>query len=281
MTEDQLENSKQLGELLANARKMRELSQKEIASRLNLREETISALDANDFDKLPDPAYVMGYIRNYARAVGLNADTLISTYVDMTVTEAPQEILSDDKPIVVQAGIKNKFVQIMTLLVTFSLAILLFIWWQDQRLAGTALSYTGARTSEGGKYPGGFTYTYEIVAHPETLAVVETDAPENNDLKKLQTTATIEDSQDLITSQTNSDTLKMELTTESWIEVYDALGKQLYFDLAKPREKIRLTGTAPFSVTLGNARAVSVNFNGKPFDTGKYTKFAVANFLLE
>ena len=281
MTEDQLENSKQLGELLANARKMRELSQKEIASRLNLREETISALDANDFDKLPDPAYVMGYIRNYARAVGLNADTLISIYVGMTVNEAPQEILSDDKPIVVQAGIKNKFVQIMTLLVTFSLAILLFIWWQDQRLAGTALSYTGARTSEGGKYPGGFTYTYEIVAHPETLAVVETDAPENNDLKKLQTTATIEDSQDLITSQTNSDTLKMELTTESWIEVYDALGKQLYFDLAKPREKIRLTGTAPFSVTLGNARAVSVNFNGKPFDTGKYTKFAVANFLLE
>ena len=170
MTEDQLENSKQLGELLANARKMRELSQKEIASRLNLREETISALDANDFDKLPDPAYVMGYIRNYARAVGLNADTLISTYVDMTVTEAPQEILSDDKPIVVQAGIKDKFVRIMTLLVTFSLAIMLFIWWQDQRLAGTALSYTGARTSEGGKYPGGFTYTYEIVAHPETLA---------------------------------------------------------------------------------------------------------------
>ena len=281
MTEDQLENSKQLGELLANARKGRALSQKEIASRLNLREETISALDANDFDKLPDPAYVMGYIRNYARAVGLNADTLISIYVGMTVNEAPQEILSDDKPIVVQAGIKNKFVQIMTLLVTFSLAILLFIWWQDQRLAGTALSYTGARTSEGGKYPGGFTYTYQIVAHPETHAVVETDAPENNDLKKLQTTATIEDSQDLITSQTNSDTLKMELTTESWIEVYDALGKKLYFDLAKPREKIRLTGTAPFSVTLGNARAVSVNFNGKPFDTGKYTKFAVANFLLE
>ena len=91
----------------------------------------------------------------------------------------------------------------------------------------------------------------------------------------------IEDPSSPIDFQTNSDILKIELSAESWIEVYDALGKKLYINLAKPGEKISLTGTPPFSVKLGNARAVSVNFNGKPFDTSKHTKAGVARFLLE
>ena len=303
--EDHLENGIKLGELLTKARERLALSQNEIASRLNLKEEIIAALDANDFDKLPAPTYVMGYIRSYARTVNLNADPLISIYEG--VAEAPPEILPDVKP-PVQASSKDKPVQAITYLITFTLVILLIAWWQGQHIVSTDFFSTGAKTSEGGEYPGGFTYTYEIVTHPGTLAVLETDGPENNDLKNIETTTapdlsessgaepssagldiflessnllSIENSPNLIAPQTNSDTLKMELTAESWIEVYDALGKKLYIDLAKPGEKISLTGTPPFSVKLGNARAVSINFNGKPFDTGKYTKAGIARFLLE
>ena len=302
--EDHLGNNIQLGDLLTRAREALALSQKEIASRLNLREEIIAALDANEFDKLPAPTYVMGYIRSYARAVNLNSDTLISIYEG--VAEKPPEILPDVKP-PVQASSRDKPVQAMSYLITFTLVILLIAWWQGQNIVSTDFFSSGARTSEGGEYPGGFSYTYDIVTHPETFTAPETDAPENNGLKNMGKTATpnianspgaessgglepfleysdllsIEDSPGLIVSQTNSDILKMELNAESWIEIYDALGKKLYIDLAKPGEKISLTVTLPFTVKLGNARAVSVNFNGKPFDTSKHTKAGVARFQLE
>ena len=302
--EDQLENSLKLGDLLSKARVKLALSQKEIASRLNLREEIIAALDANDFDKLPAPIYVMGYIRSYARAVNLNSDTLISIYEG--VAEKPPEILPDVKP-PVQASSRDKPVQAMSYLITFTLVILLIAWWQGQYIVSTDFFSTGAKTSEGGEYPGGFSYTYDIVTHPETITMLKTDDPENNGLKNMGTTATpdianspgaessggldtfleysdllsIEDPSSLIDSEKNSDILKMELSAESWIEIYDVLGKKLYINLAKPGEKISLTGAAPFSVKLGNARAVSVNFNGKPFDTSKHTKAGVARFLLE
>lgn len=302
--EDHMEDSIKLGALLTRAREKLALSQKEIASRLNLREEIIAALDANDFDKLPAPTYVMGYIRSYARTVNLNSDTLISIYEG--IAEKPPEILPDVKP-PVQAISRDKPVQAMSYLITFTLLILLIAWWQGQNIVNTDFFSTGAKTSEGGKYPGGFNYTYDIVAHPGTFTVLETDAPENNGLKTMGTTATpgvakppgtkssgslepfleysdllsIEDPSSPIDFQTNSDILKIELSAESWIEVYDALGKKLYINLAKPGEKISLTGTPPFSVKLGNARAVSVNFNGKPFDTSKHTKAGVARFLLE
>ena len=297
--EDQLENSIKLGDLLTKAREKLTLSQKEIASRLNLREEIIAALDASDFDKLPAPTYVMGYIRSYARAVNLNSDALISIYEG--VAEKPPEILPDVKP-PVQASSRDKPVQAMSYLITFTMVILLIAWWQGQNIVGTDFLYTGAKTSEGGEYPGGFSYTYNIVTHPESFTGLKTDDPENNGPGKTQTTTTpdlatytevsnvllkhsdllsIEDSPSLIDSQTSSDILKIELTAESWIEVYDALGKKLYISLAKPGEKISLTGTTPLSVKLGNARAVSVNFNGKPFDTSKHTKAGIARFLLE
>jgi hypothetical protein len=191
----------------------------------------------------------------------------------------------------------------MTYLVTFTLMILIIAWWQGQNIVDTNLFLNKVKTSEGGEYPGGFTYTYDIVTHPEILPAAEIEnyetisetleetvspdileLPENPNLEPYKPTSRDQLSTDdlsKLNAQTNSGTLKMELTAESWIEVYDALGKKLYVNLAKPGEKISLTGTRPMSVKIGNARAVSVNFNGKAFDTGKYTKAGVARFLLE
>ena len=296
MPENQVHISNELGSLLTRAREKLSLSQKDIASRLNLREEIIVALDANDFDNLPAPTYVRGYIRSYARAINLNADSLINLYEG--VAEAPPEILPDVKP-VVQASSRDKPVKAMTYLVTLTLVILIIAWWQGQHIVSTDFFSINTKTSSGGKYPGGFTYTYDVVIHPDTVEVSAIDELDESGLKnmkivdlaktsesELDNILSIEDSLNLsaqtnLNALANSDTLKMELTAESWVEVYDILGERLYRGLAKPGEKISIIGTAPLSVKLGNARAVSVNFNGKAFDTSEYTKAGVARFLLE
>ena len=281
MAEDQLNNSTELGDIFTRARVELSLSQKDISSRLNLREHIIAALDSNDFDSLPAPTYVRGYIRSYARAVNLDADKIIGIYEG--IAEAPPEILPDVKP-AVQASSRDKPVKAMTYLVTFTLVFLLIAWWQGQYIVNPNFFSFNMKTSEGGKYPGGFTYTYDVVNHPGTLEVPETDELEQDELINMKKVDL--DESDLTTpanpdTQANSDTLKLELSAESWIEVYDASGERLYRDLAKPGEIISITGTAPLSVKLGNARAVSVKFNGNTFDTSEYTKAGVARFLLE
>jgi len=296
MPEDQFENSNKLGAILTRAREKLSLSQKDIASRLNLKEEYIVALDANDFDKLPAPTYVRGYIRSYARSLNLNADSLINLYEG--IAEAPPEILPDVKP-TVQASSRDKPVKAVTYLVTLTLVILIIAWWQGQHIVSTDFFAINTKTSSGGKYPGGFTYTFDVINHPDTVEVSAIDELDGSGLKNMKIVdlaktseskpddiLSIEDSLNLNTQKNlnalaNSDTLKMELTAESWVEVYDILGERLYRGLAKPGEKISIIGTAPLSVKLGNARAVSVNFNGKAFDTSEYTRAGVARFLLE
>ncbi len=284
MAEDQINNSTELGDLLTRAREKLSLSQKEIGTRLNLNERIIAALDASDFDKLPAPTYVRGYIRSYARAVNLNADNLIGIYEG--IAEAPPEILPDVKP-VIQASSRDKPVKAMTYLVTFTLVFLLIAWWQGQNIVNPGFFSFNMKTSEGGRYPGGFTYTYDVVDHAGIYAVAEKDElDESDDILSIEDSLILDTQTDLTTSANlnapaGSDTLKLELTAESWVEVFDASGERLYRDLAKPGEIISITGTAPLSVKLGNARAVSVNFNGNAFDTSEYTKAGVARFLLE
>ncbi len=302
MAEDQLNNSTELGDLLTRAREKLSLSQKDIASRLNLSAQIIAALDSNDFDKLPAPTYVRGYIRSYARVVNLDADNLIGLYEG--VAEAPPEILPDVKP-AVQASSRDKPVKAMTYLVTFTLVFLSIAWWQGQNIVNPGFFSFNMKTSEGGRYPGGFTYTYDVIDHAEILEVSdldeleqdkltnmkivdldESDGTEADDILSVEDSLTLNAKTSLTTpanpnAPAGSDTLKLELTAESWVEVFDASGERLYRALAKPGEIISITGTAPLSVKLGNARAVSVNFNGNAFDTSEYTKAGVARFLLE
>ena len=302
MAEDQLNNSTDLGALLTRAREELSLSQNDISSRLNLNEQIIAALDSNDFDKLPAPTYVRGYIRSYARAVNLDADKLIGVYEG--IAEAPPEILPDVKP-AVQASSRDNPVKAMTYLVTFTLVFLLIAWWQGQNIVNPGFFSINQKTSEGGNYPGGLTYTYDVVNHAEILEAPEIDELEQDELINMKIVdldesddaesedilsrddSLILDTQTNLSPSANPDTLansgvlKLELSAESWVEVFDASGESLYRDLAKPGEIISITGTAPLSVKLGNARAVSVNFNGNAFDTSEYTKAGVARFILE
>jgi cytoskeleton protein RodZ len=47
------------------------------------------------------------------------------------------------------------------------------------------------------------------------------------------------------------------------VEVYDAKGERLFYDIGAADSQRVITGTPPFSVTFGNAPGVSMNVNGK------------------
>jgi cytoskeleton protein RodZ len=60
--------------------------------------------------------------------------------------------------------------------------------------------------------------------------------------------------------------------------VQDAEGNRLAYDLVKAGEVLSLQGKAPFRVTLGNAPAVTVQFNGEAFDTLRFSRGRIARF---
>ena len=85
-------DEKTVSQCLSAAREAMGLSQKEIAKALNLTESFVRYLDEGQFEKLPSPAYVKGYIRSYAKIVKLQGDEMIALYVgDNEEPEPPKE----------------------------------------------------------------------------------------------------------------------------------------------------------------------------------------------
>lgn len=65
------------GRALAQARLRTGLSQEQVAASLRLHPRQLAALENEDLDALPAPAYVSGFVRNYARELKLDAGPLI------------------------------------------------------------------------------------------------------------------------------------------------------------------------------------------------------------
>ena len=74
--------TKNVSKLLVEARQSLNLSQKEIADQLYLTKTLIQQLEEGRFGELPTKAFVKGYLRSYARVVGLSGDVLIQRFED-------------------------------------------------------------------------------------------------------------------------------------------------------------------------------------------------------
>ncbi len=58
--------------------------------------------------------------------------------------------------------------------------------------------------------------------------------------------------------------LTLRFAADSWVEVYDANGQKLFYDVGSASSSRTVSGTPPFRVTVANAPGVSLDVNGKP-----------------
>ena len=74
------------------------------------------------------------------------------------------------------------------------------------------------------------------------------------------------------------DTVVMRFARDAWVEMYDARGKRLYYNLARAGRTIEVAGARPIRVLLGYVKGVQVEYNGAPFDFSQYISRGIARF---
>ena len=78
-----------LGTTLRTARERRQLPLTGLAVKTKIPVKLLAALEQNDFDKVPSGIFVRGYLRAYAREVGLDPDQVIEQYLAESGAAAP------------------------------------------------------------------------------------------------------------------------------------------------------------------------------------------------
>jgi cytoskeleton protein RodZ len=126
------------GRRLRVQRQSRGLAIERIATQLHLKTEVIEALEQDRFDLLPGPVFITGYLRNYARALGLDPAPLIAAYraqADSTDADAPTRRMSGSGA-AAGSDLDSGGTRILVRLVSFALAAaviaVIALWWHDR-----------------------------------------------------------------------------------------------------------------------------------------------------
>ena len=85
-----------IGAQLRAARTRQKLNIEQVAEELHLDPEVILAIERDDQSSLPAPIFVQGYLRGYARLVGLPEDSLIRKYTAQCAAPPPLSVIRAD-----------------------------------------------------------------------------------------------------------------------------------------------------------------------------------------
>ena len=335
------EGQPRAGATLRQLRAIKNLSVQEIAGQMRLDAKIVEALESDNYSIFPADTYIRGYLRNYAKLLGVNGDEIISLYQSEAL--APPEIIPDIKH-PTQVTSSDKPVKVFTYLVTFILVLLLFIWWRQSNFsfidsirvtaipepvvltepaiesestptdmpveildtipansAATGIGVTPQTAMPPTVVPivsdTDIPIPTAVIATTESAAVVTaTDTPavpaahvtatDTPDILPAEVTAT--DIPAVPAAETDSqnravpgpDTIYLKLNADCWIDIRDQFDKEVYQNLARTGEELRLTGYAPFQVELGNAQGVILEFNDEPYDPAPVTTRGIARFTL-
>nr|WP_180205852.1 RodZ family helix-turn-helix domain-containing protein [Pseudomonas sp. SbOxS1]NYU06033.1 helix-turn-helix domain-containing protein [Pseudomonas sp. SbOxS1] len=120
------------GETLRQARESNGWSLAEVALKLNLTVNSLSNLEAGEFDKLPGHTFARGYIRAYAKLLGMDQAVLVQQFDQSTGTDSKGSNVHSLGRIEEPVRVSHTILRIVSLLLLVAVVGGGFVWWQDQ-----------------------------------------------------------------------------------------------------------------------------------------------------
>jgi cytoskeleton protein RodZ len=264
-----------IGERLRAGRERAGLSVAAAAEKLHLDIKVIEALEADRFAELGASVYVRGHLRRYADFVGEPGAELVSSYTARESRPPPPDLTQ-----IPQAERRADPRRLVTPLVGVACAVVLLvaIWWVLAGSHGKSTVPVGSPAAaqaavpdhsvptgvaDGGVVPAGPAVqpalpTASAKPAPGGAVVASTTAAGAQPKRDASAEAAAAPAREM--------RLKLNLTNDSWVEVYDARGERLFYDVASAGSVQSVSGRGPLRVVLGNAAGVTVEVDGRARD---------------
>ena len=301
-----------VGELLRLAREKAGLSLGDVASRLRMGVKQVRALEQDDYAALPTGTFLRGFVRNFAKEVGVEPERALGL-----LAETHQAAASISASAVVMPSQQNINVAVRggefatprarAFIAVAIMALLLTVgwwWWEYVRPHRGEMGLAKIVTVETVHVPN--------AASPTPLNAAPTAAPPSQESNLAWPVAPpLPDNSSGSTSLTatqaapasgatlsavateiapaasraappaGSGQLGFTFSGISWVEVVDRNGKTVLDRKFKDGEVEEVVGRAPFSVVIGNAQVTRMAYNGKEIDLQPHTRASVARITVK
>lgn len=267
-----------IGSLFRNEREKKGLSYSQISETTRLRSHILKALENEDWANLPSPVFVTGFIRSYARALGLDEGEIVGLYQKTVPLEAPPP-----KPLLEPVRSKKPLsVFFVFLLLTMAVAYYL---WKEYPSRQEILPTTETVIPAGDEVARS-EKPQELLEEPKPLPLEKRDETTLMPESDLITTGgetqdgQVEEKEEVQSSikkpaQPNYEiipqieelplTLTVHIRERTWIKIFvdDGDPKEYIFNSGSHHEWKARNG---FDLLIGNADGVDLVFNGEKIE---------------
>jgi cytoskeleton protein RodZ len=290
------------GKLLQIAREEKNLRPEDVAYEIRLTPSQVTALEEDDYSSMPESTYVRGYLRNYARLVGVPENDILMSFARFTrrKDEKPQQVSPKVEKEINRGGRGSKYLALITVLVIIAIsAVWVVIPKQEagEELPGKPVADMSEPVPD--EVPVGSTIL--SLEEPETPAKQASDddnrtqvngdqepveqPADNAPLDTVSTpaedlTTPLQEADDKTEEAAGEGMLVINYSKDSWTDIRDATGEKLIYRTVKAGETVAVSGELPISLFFGFAQGVDVSFNGKKIDLAAHTRGVFARFTV-
>jgi len=255
------------GQHLRQLREQKHLTIQNVADKLYLDNSVIQALENDNYETLPPPIFVRGYLRGYAKILEVPATVLIEKYDAYVGHKPPPPITSQAKP-KKQATTNDLWVKALTYIIFLTLMVLMVLWGVNHyALLTPTPDANSSNTSPAG----------ENLNVGEGEYVPPTEGDDDKPTVGGQPVVSNPTSPPVIPSPPPVDLRALKIhypKNGSWTQVTDAKGVVAYKGSPKTGETIDVKGEPPFKIKFGAAgnAGVEIEYKGQKAMAETYPK---------
>jgi cytoskeleton protein RodZ len=271
----------------------------------------VRALEEDDYAALPTGTFLRGFVRNFAKEVGVKSELALSvlaeTHQAAASITASAVIMPAQQNINVAATAGTFATPRARAFIAIAIAVLLLTvawWWWE---------YVRPHRADGGR-PNTVVEEKAVTVPIATSSVIATPeaGPSQDAVPASQLTKQITDTSSLAASTplslqqpasaviappvlaaeiapvretpavtVGTGQLGFTFSGDSWVEVVDRNGKSLLDRKFKSGDAEEVIGRPPFSVVIGNASVTRMAHNGKEVDLAPHTRASVARLRVK
>lgn len=294
-----------LGEALLAARSAKNLSQNDVSNSLRISVKQINAIESNDFLALPESAITRGFIRNYARLLGVDAEPLLASHRARMPDNTPASLsVKTTTRHVMSRGHRQSWVKYI--LAGVCALLLLAIWF----FYSNYLQQAGKKATDVNDGSSLTSLIPEVALpaaerqvmadeHPLVASngVSETMAPTVSQsatqaLPDVAVASSVQ--QPSVASGVNADVsstmaaptavsdnkISMKFTEQTWVRAKNQSGKVIFEKTFAAGDVGGFDAEPPITMTIGNAHATQLQYLGQPVEIAAVTVGNVARVKL-
>jgi cytoskeleton protein RodZ len=300
-----------VGKMLREARELQELSIADVAGRIKFAPRQVEALEADDFARLPELAFVRGFVRSYARLLQLDDVALLKA---LPQSSQQNEFKKNSDEVLFPTAQSARQINVVWLSAALGLAVILAIGvflFKDNptppkviestpiEIAPVAIIESAASGVEAASaVTTASTAVAPVIAVASSVSVApvaidkgistkeKVTPPAENQLatkEKAQLKSEKADSSAGGVDKQSAAKAPIHLVfhAESWVDIKDKSGKTIFKQVNEPGSEQWVEGRPPFSLVIGNASGVRLYYEGEKIDLKEYTDIEVARLKLE